>query len=366
MRLNPEKKGERSHRVAVLLFAAFCVPAIGCSGKELGNRESRTEKESPPKKEGVRIIRWDCGVVAPDKLLHHSFQIRNDSSEEWSFASIHSSCSCAVAKPSTQSILPGKDEEIVIAYKPSGKNRDVVSRISVVFRETNAPDVLLEIKGQIRHPFTVEPAELNFGYVGRDQSVKQAFEVHNYSDHDWLGGITISSQESWFATDFIEIPTDGNPDNPRQAWRVTVQLATERISSGESKGIIEIGRKNGEPGSKFVQVLAQITETARAVPAQLFFGTAVAGTSVERKVLLLLNLGEKQEIPDAFEIHHSFGERLHIQCTSVGRQSYLLTAVLKIEKSDSNGLIKGDVEIQFKERSLPAIRLPVIAWVREL
>ncbi len=362
--------------IDVLLLCVSCTASTGCndgggvaSSAEAHRRQVPTvmqadDKSLPAKasdEASVRIQKHDFGLARPSELLKHSFRIRNDRSQPWTFKLIHSSCACTVTRPDRPEVAPGAEVEVELVYRTEAKNTDARHRVGLEFTEASAPFIWLEVAARVREPLSVFPAEVNFPRLGRGKTAEQFFEVHNYGERA-VRLSPIQSSVPWLSASFISVPTNAGPDQPRQVWRVTIKADTQQVSSsGRHEGQLDIQTDDPSLGGKAIPVHLHVTALAEAVPAQMFFGGVVVGKPAVHKVLLRFALNAEPSEAAEITLRHDLGERLQLACQRTSPGNWELVGTLTLAEDQAGAFVEGKIGVDFKNSELTPLQLPVFA-----
>jgi len=251
--------------------------------------------------------------------------------------------------------------DIVVSYTTGDRSRDEKHKVAVLFKEEDAPKLILQIHSRVRHPITVAPERLTFRKLGRGQSQDGAFEIWNYGDVDWAS-IDVESSVDW-VTVSVELIEGGElPEGARQLWRATPTIAARELEHGDHEAKLWVRPDGSSERSQPISVFARVVSPVFAAPGQLFFGTVGVGESSSCDVSLHFAPGAAPAGSDAVTVKHPYGSQLVVAWEGTHEDEWKLKATVS---PNSTGLQKGSVTIAFVDDSLPILELPVFARVKE-
>ena len=174
--------------LSVMIMACLtgCHNKPDSTSKRLKNYE---ESEGIPESgfeeiENAINLNHDFGVLLNpvNDAVSHEFEITNNTDSVWTLKEIVNTCSCTVSDITSETILPGKTEKILLVYKPVGDGTfDDQRKSLVIFEEEIAPRFILGVSSRVRDPMTIRPKLLSWSRVGMGQTRHDSFEVQNYS-----------------------------------------------------------------------------------------------------------------------------------------------------------------------------------------
>ena len=311
--------------------------------------------------ENAISLNHDFGVLLQpvNDAMSHEFEITNNTDSVWTLKEIVNTCSCTVSDITSETILPGTTEKILLVYKPVGDGVfDDYRKSLVIFEEDNAPKFILGVGAKVRESMTLRPKSLSWTRVGMGQTRHDSFEVQNDSGKDWEN-LKIASKPQWLD---IELRSASPPESDtvmRQLWLVNTSVDTAKLTSGEHRGEIVISATNstGESITQNCPVILQITSAVSAIPAQFFFGNVKPNETAAKsiKVMFIPDAIPKDETEIQFE--HNFGDSLKFEWLNTEGDSWELQASLNV---DGTAIPDEPVVIMsFADSALPKIRLPI-------
>ncbi|MDA0990255.1 MAG: DUF1573 domain-containing protein [Verrucomicrobia bacterium] len=105
---------------------------------------------------------YDFGTVTGESSIQHVFTVRNDGDSPLQISRVKPSCGCTTAKLPTNTLQPGEAVDISTSLSLKGRNGPQKKYIYVESNDPSQPRYQLEIKGQIRKVFEVNPPQAIF------------------------------------------------------------------------------------------------------------------------------------------------------------------------------------------------------------
>ena len=124
----------------------------------------------------------DLGIIGPrsTRVISHTFQIRNVSSESASLKKVAAACGCTTTNPSTKIIAPGQSFDLPVKVDWTGRAGFQSSDILVL---TDANQRLsLRITANITSGLVISPAKIDFGQIEPGKVATRTLTLFNSSD----------------------------------------------------------------------------------------------------------------------------------------------------------------------------------------
>ncbi len=106
------------------LLMMFSILYCGCSAEDPVLPVSNTADASLQKKGSgdERVFSHDFGLVRPDSVVSHLFAVTNTGTSIWILEKSVQTCSCSVARATTERIEPRKSADFEFVYKALDNN----------------------------------------------------------------------------------------------------------------------------------------------------------------------------------------------------------------------------------------------------
>lgn len=116
----------------------------------------------------------EFGVISDDKNVDYQFKFKNTGKGTLTITNTQGSCGCTVPQLDKKSYEPGESGEIKVVFHPQGKSGPQHTTVTVTSNDATKPQVVLELKSDIRPLVAIEPRVLNLGQVpkGKAQTLK--------------------------------------------------------------------------------------------------------------------------------------------------------------------------------------------------
>ena len=311
--------------------------------------------------ENAITLNHDFGVILQpvNDAVKHEFEITNNSNVVWTLKEIVNTCSCTVAGTTSETILPGSTEKILLVYKPTGDGAfDDHRRSLVMFKEDEAPRFILGVGARVRNPMTVRPKSLVWIRVETNQMKKDNFEVQNYSKENWKN-LEISSKPQWLDIELRSVSPPETDPMLRQLWLVDTAVDTAKLTPGEHRGDIVLlaTEDSGESVTQTLPVVLQITSAVSAIPAQFFFGNVKPNETATKSIKVMFAPDSIPADKNEIQFEHNLGDMLTFEWLKTEGSTWELQASLNV---NSTAIPDDPVAIiAFSNPTLPRIRLPI-------
>jgi uncharacterized protein DUF1573 len=339
------------HRFATmfLVVLGLCVVLFGQfeSRKAIPDEMTNNGRQDlAPSTRPSRFVH-DFGIVKESSRLVHEFTVRNESPFSWTPLDVKTSCACTGAVLSKDSVKPGKQLVLRLAYKaPQAEGVDR-QRAFVALKEHEMLPLLFEIKATIVHDLSVFPSNLAMGALTRGKSTTGIVEVLNNSDRVWEG-ISVLADVPWLKCENQAASPSPSQQGAKQRWLVPVSVSSGDLKSGKNHGslIIKAISKDTDVEAKSVAVDVTIAPEFQIIPEEVFLGEVLSNET--RSFSLMIRFS-----PDAFpkdlsvvKVSHNLGKALTYKTRADPSSSVLfikcrLDGKALIPNSDAyaNGLI---------------------------
>ena len=310
----------------------------------------------------ARVLELDVGRVRHGEKVRRCFAIANDSGSKWTLARLHNGCACTAGQPRTGEVLPGEIMEVDVEYTAAPRNFDDRRRVGVEFVEENAPFVWLEIRARVRAPISIFPPRPTIvpSRAGHRETV---FEVHNCTDQD-VHALSVRSCTPWL-TVRPPVPTSHSDyAGARQVWQVVVEAKPDGLPAGRHEAQVVLQTDCPTDPWMSVPVELDVRGPVQASPEQLAFGTVPPGTPTRRRLLIRYATEDTPPGSRHVFITHNLGEQLQVSYAALSSAQGELTAVLIPAEEAGEGELKGLVTVNFGEKDLLPLEIPVSARVQ--
>ncbi|MBI1190453.1 MAG: DUF1573 domain-containing protein [Tepidisphaera sp.] len=116
----------------------------------------------------------EFGVISDDKNVNYQFKFKNTGKGTLTISNTQGSCGCTVPQLEKKEYAPGEEGLIKVEYHPQNRNGPQHTTVTVTSNDPTKPQVVLEIKSDVRPLVAIEPKVLNIGQVpkGKAQTLK--------------------------------------------------------------------------------------------------------------------------------------------------------------------------------------------------
>ncbi len=300
------------------------------------------------------------GLVLPKTKHTHRFSVPNTTDEIWTVKTIHVNCTCTVAEAAKNFIEAGGATDFTIAYQAGGHSGDDRRSVIIEFEEANVPPIKLAVFARIRAPLTVSNSKLVFNAVGLGNEMEKRLKITNFSPSEWES-LTCESSADWLTvtTGLVEQIEKLEPE-ARQAWQARVKVQTEGLRPGKHDAEIRIDPRCADVEPSVVAVELTVISPVRAIPSELFFGTAKVGQQVHSSVSVLLSSDlESLDLTEA-TTKHEMGDSLRVELKQASVRRWEVRATLMPQQV---GMMDDAITIADPASRFPDLVIPVVSYV---
>ena len=290
---------------------------------------------------------YDFGTVAQGTKVVHEFEVKNKGSADLVIQRLSPSCGCTATQVASPIIKPGGSEKVRVTFDTSGFMGDKTKSVLIASNDTNTPEVIVTLKGQVLSSYTVEPARVDFGEIFpssplSDRQREVSFSVAEGSD---LKITKVTSLSPHLVT--TPVVAQGNRAT------VTIQIApTAPLGEFRDRVIFELD--GGRRASVNVPVNASVKGDLRVTPSTISFGVVDGQTSLERRVQFE-NKGR-----DAVTIQSITSSDPAVSASMVEVQPGRLgVLVVKVDPRRVSGDLKATVEVRTNHATEPVLAVTV-------
>lgn len=315
-----------------------------------------------------QLIAGDIGVVRPERTVLHRFPITNTSTCTWTWKRVHSECSCAVASMSAPYIRPGCTEVVDVRYTAGRRSAREIKRISVLFEEPSAPEVILELRATVRPllAFSRECIELSGAYKQSDP-ISYSVLVESFSPNP-LTSLHLRSSEPWLhAEGRLLTPDRANGESDalfaREVFRVDLSIDVTELPHGMYSAILEASdlQISRSAGAKLL-IQLKVDAPIRSVPSRISLGVVTAGCTARRTMLLQFSPNLFPVAPPSAHARDGLKGKLSFQWTALPPNTWCIDAEFTAS-DDMAGVVDGHVDIISGEPPVVVAQLPVTGLV---
>ncbi len=295
----------------------------------------------------ISATSYDFGTVAQGTKVVHEFEVKNKGNADLVIQRLSPSCGCTATQVASPIIKPGGSEKVRVTFDTSGFMGDKTKSVLIASNDTNTPEVIVTLKGQVLSSFTVDPARVDFGEIFpssplSDRQREVSFSVAEGSD---LKITKVTSLSPYLVT--TPVVAQGNRAT------VTIQIApTAPLGEFRDRVIFELD--GGRRASVNVPVNASVKGDLRVTPSTISFGVVDGQASLERRVQFE-NKGR-----DAVTIQSITSSDPAVSASMVEVQPGRLgVLIVKVDPRRVSGDLKATVEVRTNHATEPVLAVNV-------
>jgi len=220
---------------------------------------------------------YDFGTVAQGTKVVHEFEVKNSGNADLVIQRLSPSCGCTATQLASPIIKPGSSEKVRVTFDTSGFMGDKTKTVLIASNDTNNPELVVTIKGQVLSSYTVEPARVDFGEIfpGSPLAARQKLVTFSVAEGSDLTITKVTSLSKFLVAS--PVSTEGNRAT------VTIEILPT-VPLGEFRDRVIFELDGGRRASVNVPVNASVKGDLRLNPGTVSFGVVEGEISLERRV----------------------------------------------------------------------------------
>jgi len=288
----------------------------------------------------------DFGKVIPGQRVSHSFLLENRGGRPLRLRKTRSSCSCARATVSTQSLEPGERGEMVVIWDTPSHGGSVRRTVLLETNDPSQPVVSFALLAEVESLAELYPSYIDFGLVEPNdlpQSRTVTVLLPNDANKDLR--VWAPNRPDWLGIDLLHI------DNLVRRLVVTLNCS---VPCGFLADSLSIALDKSGKAAMSIPVLGEVIGDIEAVPPSFSLGLLEEGERRSCEVVV------RPSTPETMRLHSiQVSENLN-DCTniSVGRQGDELQLTCKVvapplkEERKAKCTMKGYIVVNMEPRNL--------------
>jgi hypothetical protein len=220
---------------------------------------------------------YDFGTVAQGTKVVHEFEVKNSGNADLVIQRLSPSCGCTATQLASPIIKPGSSEKVRVTFDTSGFMGDKTKTVLIASNDTNNPELVVTIKGQVLSSYTVEPSRVDFGEIfpSSPPATRQRQVTFSVAEGSDLTITKVTSLSKFLVAS--PVTAEGNRAT------VTIEiLPTAPLGEFRDRVIFELD--GGRRASVNVPVNASVKGDLRLNPGTVSFGVVEGDGPLERRV----------------------------------------------------------------------------------
>jgi len=311
------------------------------------------------------VLNHDFGIVTPNSTSRHVFSVRNSSTKVWTLSSVSQSCSCAVARSTSEIIKPGSAESFEYFYTAASDTGNAVKSVRLQFEEPGTPRVVLRTTAKIRSHMTLAPRFVDVGPIAFAETHINLIDIDvlNYSDIPW-DSIRLGKTPDWITLHSCALKVhEGEavePDFCRQHWRCTLAIAPNELQPGRHFEDLTLIADCGKAAAK-LPLSVTVRSAVTVSPSVLMLGSVPSGSSATQRLTLRFAEPLTAATIDKLSDVVSVDEESHLRIAWKQLSDNIWSIEVGFRATGSPRLVKGQLAIKLPEYSRQVL---IPYWVR--
>jgi len=286
---------------------------------------------------------YDFGTALNGVAVKHVFKLKNVGTGPLIIGNVQTSCGCTAAAPSRSTVPPGELSEIAVTFDTRSDKGPATRTITVMTNDSQHPQLLLTMKGDVKVLVDATPVPVAFGNVrhGTEQT-RQVLVTDLAGDKVFkVGPITNSSTN----LKVVQRPrTDGKPG-------VTLAITLlETTPAGPFADIIKV-RTSRAPVE--IPVFGTVVGDLTVNPPQVSFGIVAHHESAMRIIRLTNSGGRTVKVIGVSSTNLSVTAA--VEPVKAGKE-YKIT--LQLAPNTPDGKLMGTVAIKTDDPQQQTVQVP--------
>jgi hypothetical protein len=327
-----------------VVFTMIVVPAVSRAQDPPMIPGANSAPPGPQPKIQIENPLFDFGTATEATMIPHTFKLKNVGQGRLVISHVKTSCGCTAATPTKNTLAPGEEAEITVAFDTHFQKGHQVRTITAFTNDPNTPAAIMTMQGLVKQQVAATPQDVAFGKVKMGTEVTKEVIVSDLTGRkDPFNVSEISNSNPAIKVEKSNRP-DGKPGAllkvtltkamPVGAFDDTVKLTTSRIPLQ-------------------VNVFGQVEGDLSVAPAQVSFGIVPHGQEAVRMVKLTVQGAKPVKV-------------LGITSTAVpvsasaepidGSKDYKIT--VQLHRGTPDGQVRGQLEIKTDDPEQQVVNVP--------
>lgn len=322
---------------------------------------------------------YDFGKVYKNEDVEHFFMFENRGTKDLIIEDIKASCGCIISEAITTKVLPGMSGGIAVILRGVSDTGAISKNIKIYSNDPDTPVYSLELSGEIMEDITINPQQINFGFISKGEKVKAEIDIKPRP------GFKLKIKDVIPPGPVISIKH--KKDEPENKYIAEVTLK-DTATVGVLTGNIQILTNSERQNRLIIPVSGEVLGDIRLYPSHLYFGPIRKGNKHEKSLFVTL-LNENIRI-DKIEAHPDFlvseivtdpqmiiSEERHVilhsnfwetspsfpQKNIVEKKHIPIRILTRIKGDAAVGEIEGVLKLYTNSKIQPIINIPVSAEI---
>jgi hypothetical protein len=327
-----------------VVFTMIIAPAVSRAQDAPMIPGANSAPPGPQPKIQIENPLFDFGTATEATMIPHTFKLKNVGQGRLVISHVKTSCGCTAATPTKNTLAPGEEAEITVAFDTHFQKGHQVRTITAFTNDPNTPAAIMTMQGLVKQQVAATPQDVAFGKVKMGTEVTKEVIVSDLTGRkDPFNVSEISNSNPAIKVEKSNRP-DGKPGAllkvtltktmPVGAFDDTVKLTTSRIPLQ-------------------VNVFGQVEGDLSVAPPQVSFGIVPHGQEAVRMVKLTVQGAKPIKV-------------LGITSTAVpvsasaepinGSKDYKIT--VQLHRGTPDGQVRGQLEIKTDDPEQQVVNVP--------
>jgi len=294
---------------------------------------------------------YDFGVADSDKIIKHTFIIKNAGNSELLISDVAPDCTCSNVKISSKTIPPNEQARLYIEFDIGGRWGEVKAVTRVFSNDFDQPIVTVVIKGIATTTIPIFPRKVELGRIfDKKKTIFKKIQIRDPG----AGKLQIKDVES--SSDAIQAKIFQNKIG--EDAEIHLSINPEEFED-KFEGHITIYTNDKKTTQIKIPFSGEIAGPIQVFPERFFFGFIEKGKSSSQSIVVTSHKKANWKIT---KVESSLQEiSIELVPIIVGKK-YIVNAKLLVDKTSSN-IIKGNVKLHTNHPKQPLVEVPIYAIV---
>ncbi|MFA6044240.1 MAG: DUF1573 domain-containing protein [Phycisphaerales bacterium] len=306
----------------------------------------------------------EFGIISDDKNVNHQFKFKNTGKTTLTITNTQGSCGCTVPQLDKKAYEPGEEGEIKVEYHPQNRKGPQHTTVTVTSNDPTKPQVVLELKSEVRPLVAIEPTVLNVGQVPKGKAqVMKAMITSRLADVS-----IVSATPTIAAIDAKVLPGVEAEINGEKVMQYPIEITVPANAPvGQLIGNVAI-RTSDQARMLTMTITGEVVGDIVPNPARMQLGALQPGQTFTSEVRLSARNGKPFKVTKVEEQSgtpgKSFSEIKFAEDTNTTPPSYVVTVTGTA--ATTPGGVRGDLVVSTDLPGEEQFKVAYFGFIRQL
>jgi hypothetical protein len=327
-----------------VVFTMVVAPAFSSAQDSPMIPGANSAPPGPQPKIQIENPLFDFGTATEASMVPHTFKLKNVGTGRLVISHVKTSCGCTAATPTKNTLAPGEEAEITVAFDTHFQKGHQVRTITAFSNDPNTPAAIMTMQGVVKQQISATPQDVAFGKVKMGTEVTKEVIVSDLTGRK--DPFTVSEVTN--SNPAIKVEKSNRPDGkPGVLLKITL---TKSMAPGPFDDTVKLTTSRIPLQ---VSVFGQVNGDLSVAPPQVSFGIVPHGQEAVRMVKLT-NEGSKP-----FKVLGITSSAVPVSASAEpinGSKDYKIT--VQLHRGTPDGQVRGQLEIKTDDPEQQVLNVP--------